>query len=81
MEPLVVLPADDDGVYRIIAGHRRHAAGIKAGVTDVPAVVRHMTPVEVIEAMLSENVNRSDLTVAEPSEIASDASFVVSTES
>src|SRR5680860_506590 len=64
-EPLVVLPADDDGVYRIIAGHRRHAAGIKAGVTDVPAVVRHMTPVEVIEAMLSENVNRSDLTVAE----------------
>ena len=43
LEPLVVLPADDDGVYRIIAGHRRHAAGIKAGVTDVPAVVRHMT--------------------------------------
>lgn len=65
LEPLVVLPADDDGVYRIIAGHRRHAAGMKAGVTDVPAVVRHMTPVEVIEAMLSENVNRSDLTVAE----------------
>ena len=31
LEPLVVLPADDDGVYRIIAGHRRHAAGIKAG--------------------------------------------------
>jgi len=65
LEPLVVLPADDDGVYRIIAGHRRHAAGINAGVTDVPAVVRHMNPVEVIEAMLSENVNRSDLTVAE----------------
>lgn len=65
LEPLVVLPADDSGVYWIIAGHRRHAAGIKVGVTDVPAVVRHMTPVEVIEAMLSENVNRSDLTVAE----------------
>lgn len=65
LEPLVVLPANDEGVYRIIAGHRRHAAGLKAGVTDVPAVVRSMTPVEVIEAMLSENVNRSDLTVAE----------------
>ena len=65
LEPLVVLPADDDGKYPIIAGHRRHAAGVKAGLTDVPAVVRHMTPVEVIEAMLSENVNRSDLTVAE----------------
>jgi ParB/RepB/Spo0J family partition protein len=65
LEPLVVLPADDDGVYWIVAGHRRYAAGIKAGVTDVPAVVRQMSPVEVIEAMLSENVNRSDLTVAE----------------
>lgn len=65
LEPLVVLPADDDGVYRIIAGHRRHAAGVKAGVTEVPAVVRDMSPVEVLEAMLSENVNRSDLTVAE----------------
>ncbi|HEX6418907.1 MAG TPA: hypothetical protein VFZ77_10440, partial [Acidimicrobiales bacterium] len=41
------------------------AAGIEAGVTDVPAVVRPMNPSEVIEAMLSENVNRSDLTVSE----------------
>ncbi len=65
LEPLVVLPADDQGVYRIIAGHRRHAAGLKAEITDVPAVIRAMTPVEVIEAMLSENVNRSDLTLAE----------------
>lgn len=65
LEPLVVLPAGNDGKYAIVAGHRRHAAGIMAGVTDVPAVVRHMTPVEVIEAMLSENVNRSDLTIAE----------------
>lgn len=65
LEPLVVLPADTDGIYRIIAGHRRHAAGLKAGVADVPAVVRPMSPAEVVEAMLSENVNRSDLTVAE----------------
>lgn len=75
LEPLVVLPADDDGVYTIVAGHRRYAAALKAGVTDAPAVVRHLTPVEVIEAMLSENVNRADLTVAEPGTIASDASF------
>jgi ParB-like chromosome segregation protein Spo0J len=27
--------------------------------------VRHLSPIEAIEAMLSENVNRSDLTVAE----------------
>ena len=28
LEPLVVLPADDHGVYFIVAGHRRHAAVI-----------------------------------------------------
>jgi hypothetical protein len=65
LEPLVVLPADDDGRYRIVAGHRRYAAGLEAGVTDVPAVVRPLSPIEAVEAMLSENVNRSDLTVSE----------------
>jgi ParB/RepB/Spo0J family partition protein len=65
LEPLVVLPADDHGVHLIVAGHRRHAAALKAGVDTVPAVIRPLTAVETIEAMLSENVNRSDLTVAE----------------
>lgn len=65
LQPLVVLPADEQGVYRIIAGHRRHAAGLKAELTDVPAVIRPMTATEVIEAMLSENVNRDGLTIAE----------------
>jgi ParB family chromosome partitioning protein len=27
LEPLVVLPANDAGRHRIVAGHRRHAAG------------------------------------------------------
>lgn len=65
IEPLVVLPANDDGVYLIVAGRRRHAAGLKAGITEVPAVVRPMTTIEVIEAGLSENGNRTDLTIGE----------------
>lgn len=65
LEPLVVLPVDDDGVYRIVAGHRRHAACLKAGVNEVPVVIRAMTSVEAVEAMISENVNRSDLTLTE----------------
>ncbi|MGH9157948.1 MAG: ParB/RepB/Spo0J family partition protein, partial [Acidimicrobiales bacterium] len=66
LEPLVVLPADDNGEHLLVAGHRRHAAAQLAGTaTTVPVVIRAMSPVEVIEAMLSENVNRSDLTVAE----------------
>jgi ParB/RepB/Spo0J family partition protein len=66
LEPLLVLPANEHGEHLLIAGHRRHAAAVKAGtIATVPAVVRSMTPVEVIEAMLSENVNRSDLTISE----------------
>jgi ParB/RepB/Spo0J family partition protein len=66
LEPLLVLPANDAGEHLLIAGHRRHAAALKAGgIATVPAVVRSMTPVEVIEAMLSENCNRSDLTISE----------------
>ena len=66
LESLLVLPADDEGHYLIVAGHRRYAAAIKAGnVEDVPAVVRSMTEAEVVEAMLTENVHRADLTVGE----------------
>lgn len=65
IEPLVVLPANDEGVYLVVAGRRRLAAGLRAGVTDVPAVVRCMTTVEVIEAGLSENGNRTDLSLSE----------------
>ncbi|MBI5738851.1 MAG: ParB/RepB/Spo0J family partition protein [Mycolicibacterium neoaurum] len=62
LEPLVVLPANDDGIHLIIAGHRRHTACRKAGGVDrVPVIIRAMTPIEVIEAMLSENENRAAL--------------------
>lgn len=65
LQPLLVLPANDEGVYLIVAGTRRHAAALKAGVSDVPVVVRPMTTVDVIEAGLSENGNRTDLTLSE----------------
>ncbi|MGE3836109.1 MAG: ParB/RepB/Spo0J family partition protein [Acidimicrobiia bacterium] len=65
LQPLLVLPANEDGVYLIAAGVRRHAAAAKAGISDVPVVVRPMTVVDVIEAGLSENGNRTDLTLSE----------------
>jgi ParB/RepB/Spo0J family partition protein len=62
LEPLVVLPANDDGIHLIIAGHRRHTAAQKAGGIDrIPVIIRAMNPIEVIEAMLSENENRAAL--------------------
>ncbi|GMU79993.1 MAG: hypothetical protein AMXMBFR46_27810 [Acidimicrobiia bacterium] len=64
-DALTVLPANADGIYTVVDGHRRLAAGTKAGAHMAPAVVRDLTPLEVIESMLTENVHREDLTVAE----------------
>lgn len=62
LQPLIVMVHPDDlGHWLIVAGHRRHAAATAAGLTTVPALVREFTPVERVEAMLVENLQRKDL--------------------
>ena len=65
LQPLTVAPQGGD--YVLIAGHRRHAAAVKAGVATVPCVVRPDldTTAKQLQAMLVENLQRSDLTVME----------------
>jgi ParB family chromosome partitioning protein len=61
IEPLLVTPADaEPDRYMIVAGHRRHAAAARAGLADVPCIVREMSDAERIEVMLVENLQRSD---------------------
>lgn len=67
LQNLTVVP-DKEGGYRIIIGHRRHAAAKLAGLTDMPCVIADMTPQEQFETMMVENVHRSDLTVYEQAE-------------
>ena len=64
VEPLLVSPVDDDR-YVIVAGHRRHAAAQKAGMTEVPCTIRTLTDVARVEIMLVENLQRADLTAIE----------------
>ena len=64
VEPLLVSPIDGDR-YVIVAGHRRHAAAQKAGMTEVPCTIRTLTDAERVEIMLIENLQRSDLTAIE----------------
>ena len=64
VEPLLVSPVDGDR-YVIVAGHRRHAAAQKAGMTEVPCTIRTLTDAERVEIMLVENLQRSDLTAIE----------------
>ena len=66
LQNLTVVPADDG--YRVIIGHRRHAAATLAGLTELPCVVTSMSPQEQFETMMVENVQRSDLTVYEQAE-------------
>lgn len=66
LEPLLVTPAADG--FAVVAGHRRLAAARKAGLEVVPCVVREMSDVERVIAMVVENEQRSDLSPIESAE-------------
>lgn len=63
--PLLVLPADDDGVHLIVAGHRRYAAALTVEVMTLPVLIRDLTPTQVLDAMLVENSQRTELSLVE----------------
>lgn len=54
--------------YRIVCGHRRHAAAKLAGITELPCIVACMTPQEEFRAMMMENVQRENLSAYEEAE-------------
>ncbi|MBV8060559.1 MAG: ParB/RepB/Spo0J family partition protein [Alphaproteobacteria bacterium] len=69
LEPLVVRPvAGTKDAYEIIAGERRWRAAQKAGLHQVPVVVRELTDREALEFGLIENVQRQDLSPLEEAE-------------
>lgn len=51
--------------YTIIIGHRRLAAAKAAGLSKVPCVIANLTEKEQLSTMLTENMQRVDLTVFE----------------
>lgn len=59
LEPLVV--AETPAGYQIIAGERRWRAAQLAGLTTVPVVIKKVSPRQMLEMALIENVQRSDL--------------------
>ena len=60
LQPLVVR-ARDAGAYEIVAGERRWRAAQKAGLHNVPVLIRELSDAEALEIALIENIQRSDL--------------------
>lgn len=59
LEPLVV--TETPAGYQIIAGERRWRASQQAGLTTVPVIVKKVTPKQMLEMAIIENVQRVDL--------------------
>jgi ParB family chromosome partitioning protein len=66
IQPLLVRPsARVGGEYEIVAGERRWRAAQRAGLHELPAVVRRLDDAEVLEIAIIENVQRADLNPVE----------------
>jgi ParB family chromosome partitioning protein len=62
IQPLLVRPAPGaPGEYEIVAGERRWRAAQRAGLREMPVVVRALADAEVLEIAIIENVQRVDL--------------------
>jgi ParB family transcriptional regulator, chromosome partitioning protein len=51
--------------YEIVAGERRYQASKKAGLKDIPVIIREIDDEEVFQLALIENLQRADLTPIE----------------
>jgi len=61
VQPVVVRPTGQNGRHEIIAGERRWRAAQKAGLTEVPVIIRDVSDRVALELAIVENVQRADL--------------------
>lgn len=63
LQPLLVRPFESKGKtrYQIVAGERRYQAALKAGLDQIPAMIRELSDREVLEIGVVENVQRANL--------------------
>lgn len=62
LEDIIVTPAEAEGKYRIVSGHRRVAAARKLGKITVPCKVRHYSDtLAELRALMGANMHRRNL--------------------
>ena len=64
LNPLIVRPVPE-GVYEIIAGHRRKHAAEELGYRKVPVIIRYMKDDEAVIAMVDSNLHREHVLPSE----------------
>lgn len=66
VQPVVVRPSpDQSGRYEIVAGERRWRAAQRAGLAELPVIVRDVDDRTALELAVIENVQRADLNPVE----------------
>jgi ParB family transcriptional regulator, chromosome partitioning protein len=67
LQPLLVRPAAENSAatFELVAGERRWRAAQRAGLHEVPIVIRALADPEVLEVALVENLQREELTPLE----------------
>jgi ParB family chromosome partitioning protein len=61
VQPVVVRPSPAPGRFEIIAGERRWRAAKRAGLADLPVIIRDVDDRAALELAIIENVQRADL--------------------
>lgn len=65
LQPIIVRRAPDGQGYQLVAGERRWRAAQRAGLHQIPALVRELDDAATYEIALVENIQREDLNAIE----------------
>ena len=65
LSPLIVRPIENTEEYEVISGHRRLHAAVKAGITEVPALIYALDRDSAVIAVVDSNLHREHILSSE----------------
>ena len=65
LSPLIVRPIENTDEYEVISGHRRLHAAVKAGITEVPALIYDLDRDSAAIAVVDSNLHREHILPSE----------------